>query len=208
MAELPTVQRSLELYAGLMEEAKERLNVIFDVAHWEKIPPKYVTEFCALQFRMLCEIVALGSLVAHGDIGTLDVKWLKDEKWQAAEIMKALGRLHPSFFPRQHKIIRNDDHVHFESVRGAITKEQMTTFYGKLGESLHMGTLARKLAGQAPRPYTLEEIKANAMSIHELLSIHLITLIDGTIVGCILRASNLNGRTQMFVASSSPPPGA
>jgi len=64
------------------------------------------------------------------------------------------------------------------------------------------------LAGQAPRPYTLEEIKANAMSIHELLSIHLITLIDGTIVGCILRASNLNGRTQMFVASSSPPPGA
>lgn len=207
MTKLPTVQQSLSLYASLMEEAKERLNVIYDVAHWDKIPSKYVTEFCSLQFRMLCEIVALGSLVAHGDVGDLEIARLKADRWHAAEIMKALERLHPTFFPRPHTITRKDGYVHFDTVQGALSKDAMCTFYGKLGSMLHMGTLARRWSGETHRPFTLDEIKTNALALHELLRVHLITLRDGTVVGCILRAANLGGRVQVFVAGSNPPPG-
>ncbi|NQW49933.1 MAG: hypothetical protein HQ465_01710 [Rhodospirillales bacterium] len=206
MSGAPTVEQALSLYASLMEEAKERLDVIHAVAHWKELSPKYATEFCALQFRMLCEIVALGSLVAHGDIGSLDTEWLKEKKWQAAEIMKALGRLHPAFFPRAHTYIKTEGHGHFATVPNALSKEAMTSFYGKLGDILHMGTLARKWSGESIRPFTYEEIKGNAEAINDLLKVHLITLKDGTVVGCILRAADLGGVANVFVAGLVSPP--
>lgn len=206
MSASPNVEQALSLYASLMEEAKERLDVICAVAHWKDISPKYVTEFCALQFRMLCEIVALGALVAHGDIGTLEVEKLKAEKWQAAVIMKALERLHPAFFPRAHTYTKTEGKGHFATVPNALTREAMSTFYGKLGDILHMGTLARKWAGESIRPFTQEEIIRNAQAIHDLLKVHMITLKDGTLVGCILRTVDQGGRASAFVAGVISPP--
>lgn len=202
----PTVEQSLKLYASLMEEAKERLDVISAVARWKEISPKYATEFCALQFRMLCEIVALGCLVAHGDIGSLEVRKLKEEKWHAADIMKALGKLHPAFFPRPHTYTKIEGAGHFATVPDPLTKEDMSLFYGRLGDVLHMRTLARKWAGEAVKPYTYEEIRSTAHAIYDLLKVHLITLKDGTVMGCILKAVDQGGRANVFVAGTVSPP--
>ncbi len=61
--------RTLKLYLALMEEARVRLDAINHAFQNDAgLPPRMVRETCYLQLRFLCEIIALGCLVAHGDI--------------------------------------------------------------------------------------------------------------------------------------------
>jgi hypothetical protein len=60
---------AINLYAAIMEEAKIRLNSIdMALAGTTILPHQLVREFCFLQLRMLCELIALGCLTAHGDV--------------------------------------------------------------------------------------------------------------------------------------------
>jgi hypothetical protein len=202
------VKEALELYASLMEDTKERLEIIGTTAHMEGMPPKYVTEFCTLQFRMICENIALGCLLAHGDVGSLQINnKLRQDKWHAGELMTVLNKLHPAFFPRPHVLTRPEGRpAHFESVPSSVTKEVLTEFYGRTGDTLHRGTLVDRWNGKATRPYTREEIMATGQAIVDFLKVHLITLVDGTVLGCILRDSGRQGRVNAFVAGHVPPP--
>src|SRR5690242_15713425 len=68
---MPTKSQNdaMNLYAGLMTEIKVRINAInTGTMNQIPVPPPLVKEFCFLQIRMICELVALGCLVAHGDI--------------------------------------------------------------------------------------------------------------------------------------------
>lgn len=82
------------LYAGLMNEA--RLRIQFSEAVLESdLPDRLAEEFCYLQLRLLCEVIALACLVAHGDIRTK--KMLRESK--LIVIFKELERLHADFYP-------------------------------------------------------------------------------------------------------------
>jgi hypothetical protein len=62
-------QESMNLYGGIMEEVKIRLNCIaMAAAGATGLPHPLARELCFLQLRMICELIALGCLVAHGDI--------------------------------------------------------------------------------------------------------------------------------------------
>jgi hypothetical protein len=61
------------------------------------LPGKAIQEFCVLEIRMVCELIALACVVAHGD-DIADSNKLEKE-WQAGRIVSALERLHPGFFP-------------------------------------------------------------------------------------------------------------
>ena len=80
------------LYADLMEEAKARIAAIDTAINKTTalLPPTFIQEFCFLQLRMLCELIALGCLVAHGDIA--ETSKLKAE-WSADDIIKALKKI-------------------------------------------------------------------------------------------------------------------
>lgn len=56
------------LYANIMQEIKIRIAAV-DAETMNQLPvvPPLVKEFCYLQFRMICEPIAVGCLVAHGD---------------------------------------------------------------------------------------------------------------------------------------------
>jgi hypothetical protein len=57
------------VYTSVMEEAKFRaLSVNTLTGSQIGLPVSLLREFCFLQLRMLCELIALGCLVAHGDI--------------------------------------------------------------------------------------------------------------------------------------------
>ena len=76
-------QHAIDLYADLMEEVKIRLSCI-EIAVSGKLflPSKIVEEICYLQLRMLCELIALGCLTAHGDIAkskSLQKAWAADK---------------------------------------------------------------------------------------------------------------------------------
>src|SRR5262245_54958017 len=92
-------QAAMKLYAGLMEEAKARLHAVEHAINGRLglASAQIIREFCYLQFRLLCEVIALGCLTAHGDI-THASKLRKE--YAADKIIKQLEELHPEFYPR------------------------------------------------------------------------------------------------------------
>lgn len=70
MAKTDPKLEAASLYADLMNEVKVRIAAI-DAGTGGllgALPAPIVQEHCYLQLRMCCELIALGCLVAHGDI--------------------------------------------------------------------------------------------------------------------------------------------
>src|SRR5215204_5499335 len=82
---------SIQLYADLLGEAKIRIGIINHfITGKAELPGPLIRESAFLQLRMLCELIALGCLVAHGDI-TRRTKLRKE--WSAYRIIA--GKLTP-----------------------------------------------------------------------------------------------------------------
>jgi len=62
-------------------------------------PSVIVREFCYLQLRMLCELIALACLVAHGDITAAQPNKLR-KAYEADKILAQLATLHQHFYPQ------------------------------------------------------------------------------------------------------------
>ena len=71
---------AMDLYANLMAEVKVRMTSIEMACSGQTgLPGPLVREFCFLQLRLICELIALGCLTAHGDIkATQSKKWGKE----------------------------------------------------------------------------------------------------------------------------------
>jgi hypothetical protein len=88
------------LYANILEEIKLRISAINHCTLGRSgLAPPFVKDFCYLQIRMLCELVALGCLVAHGDVKETSTNSMR-RQWSADKIMDSLERLHPDFYPK------------------------------------------------------------------------------------------------------------
>jgi hypothetical protein len=86
-----------KLYANLLEEIKLRIASINHCTLGQSgLAAPFVKDFCYLQIRMICELVALGCLVAHGDIKEASSKNMQGA-WSAEKIMSTLERCIPTF---------------------------------------------------------------------------------------------------------------
>jgi hypothetical protein len=90
---------TVHVYTALMNEVKIRM----DAFNWlvggrSGLSGPIIRESCFLQLRFMCELIALGCLVAHGDINSTKSTRLKDE-YAPDKILKQLGQLHPDFYP-------------------------------------------------------------------------------------------------------------
>jgi hypothetical protein len=58
------------LYCNLTEEIKIRhMSIVAAIQGFAPRQPQIIiSEFCSLQLRLICEIIAIGCLAAHGDI--------------------------------------------------------------------------------------------------------------------------------------------
>lgn len=169
-----------------MEEIKIR--VAATVATRNAPPPlpgAIVQEFCLLQIRMICELIALGCLVAHGDI-TKANKLTKF--YQADRIMHALEQLHPDFFPMPVvETMRGSSHHYLEMRNsGFLTKPEFIKLYSQTcGNGLHRGSLKNLLSAKQPRQFEPQRISELIAKIQGLLNSHVITLTGGeTILVC------------------------
>src|SRR5262245_58960282 len=90
-------REALNDYSALMLEAKHRL-LAMDAALGGRtgLPHGAICEFGFLQLRMLCELIAIGCLTAHGDLETGKLK----KTYEADKIIRRLERLHSEFYPR------------------------------------------------------------------------------------------------------------
>lgn len=103
---MPTTSdiEAADAYRRVMEEAKLRalsMNTVLSGAI--ALPVPLLNEFCYPQLRILCELIALGCLVAHGDIHETKSRDFQ-KSYHAGDIVKRLAKLHPNFYPSPRKL--------------------------------------------------------------------------------------------------------
>jgi hypothetical protein len=205
------------VYIKLMEEVKYRawgVNMALDRPH--EIPPPLIREFCYLQLRMMCELVALGCLVAHGDIAK---NQYFQKAYKADEILNQLAGLHPEFYPTPvvPKIYQMNEfnpisgklrqNVHLEPFPGPfLTKNELIALYRRCGDILHKGNLRKLLSQQdeAEPPADLySDIKVDGQKMLALLSNHTIMRIGRQFYFLVhLSVTSLGGIVQVNIGET------
>jgi hypothetical protein len=189
---------ALSTYSGLMEEAKQRLlDMDTALAGQTGLTDGSVCEFCFLQLRMLCEVIALGCLTAHGD---LQVGKLKQD-WKADRIVRRLEELHSDFYPIAATQTMAGPDLYDAVLRkdGFLTKEELLKLYWKCGDVLHRGSL-QTLPLLRSLSADIKEIKDWKQKIEVLLDYHAIFMCDNkTLVLFVLRNRENNNQVQWLI---------
>src|SRR4051812_46140926 len=107
---------TLEIYKNLMEEVKIRIDAVVSMFDKKIIPDPLIEEFCFLQVRMICELIALACLIAHGTIISHDAKKIQ-KQYKPADIMQQLADINPDFYPHPLKSTRTGPtSIHYEDI--------------------------------------------------------------------------------------------
>jgi hypothetical protein len=163
-------------YGRLMNEIRARLDSI-DVIRKRLIPyvPPYISiESEYLQLRIVCELIAVGCLLAHGDISATHAKQLRKSKYPS-EIIPALEKLHPDFYPVPFDVNGERETVVSD---GFLTKEKLLELYGECSGAVHRGSLHSLAKGPQQK---IERVGYWVNLIKRLLVHHRITLVDSTV---------------------------
>lgn len=135
---------AINFYADILNEINVRIEILNKVINEQLgLPVPIIREISYLQLRMMCELVAIGCLVAHGDIDDTKSNNLQTE-FNAEKILKRLTSLHPNFYPHPVRLIKNGDSIHFERIEdGFLTKSELINLYTNCGDKLHRGRLKK-----------------------------------------------------------------
>jgi len=138
-------------YLKLMHELGVRLDLVARACDGRmNLAPPYAFEYCYLQYRRICELLALGCLQLHGDLPAAKTRDAVKE-WNAERIMSLLRRNHPHAFPQCVVATKIDGGWSYvaNSKPNALTFSDFKTLYSKCGEVLHRGTI-RSIEAERP----------------------------------------------------------
>jgi hypothetical protein len=197
-----------DLYCNLMVEVRWRTDLVSGVLQGTfGLPRLAAYELCYLQFRLICELVALGALAAHGDIPAAKSGRLI-KAYQADAILNGLEKLHPDFYPQPSRQIVGPDGKVKEVVpikSGFMTKPELVALYHQCGDLLHRGTL-RAIKPRTAGDFT--KIQEIVTKIITLLNHHQINLIDPKYALFVLMKGKDDGKVHAAlmakIGSSSP----
>jgi hypothetical protein len=197
-----------QLYAHLLEEAKIRIaSIEAAISGRMGLPTQLVREYSYLQLRMLCEVIALGCLTAHGEIKATQAAKLQKE-YAADRIIKRLEDLHPNFYPHAIRGTVSQGHLHIDRLEsGFLTKAELIKLYTRCGEQLHRGSLKNLLAstGQT-RILNFQDIADWTNKIVTLLNEHHIASVDNlSHFICVLKRTQSNDHAAVAIATSPLP---
>jgi hypothetical protein len=191
----PKQVRAINLYANLMDEVKVRIaSINAALVGGTGLPPLILREFCFLQLRMLCELIALGCLTAHGDIE--ETTRLR-KQYAADRIVGELERLHPTFYPWP---LREVGPKQFEGINeGFLTKVDLIKLNGECGNVLHRGSL-KKLLSPREASGDLCDVAKWGNRITTLLGIHgLLLIYSNTSFLCMLQNIDNGNNVQIVI---------
>jgi hypothetical protein len=165
-----------DLYQSIMTEVMIRSYSINSATKAPSgIPQPLIREYCFLQLRMLCELIALGCLVAHGDI--TKTKYFQNA-YKADDILQRLEKLNPDFYPYPFKptfLPPSPSHpggeLRMEDIESDhLKKNDLIKLYAKCGSVLHKGSLRNLLAiNMTPEPDPHREISFWGQKVINLL---------------------------------------
>ena len=167
-------QHAIDLYAALVREVRQRIETI-NFVMGTQLPDAMKRETCFLQLRMLCETIAIGCLVANGDIAEPKIKDFEKE-WAATKILKRLEEINPHYFPQQ--VTLQPGRIDANTNPNALTKAELFDLYGKSGDVLHLGSVKKILAIDPLKQKTvdLSDIIPWTQKIADLMSAHMIVI--------------------------------
>jgi hypothetical protein len=168
-----------QLYADLMDESRIRVHAVRDIIDARNLwTPRLLQEFAYLQLRMLCETIAVGCPVAHGDVeGRNTLK-----SWRPNDIIRRLGELNPDFFPRGVRIRAEGGVVNLDDYPvPQLTKRELIDLWDECGRYLHRGS-AKNIMGEHGKmlDVDLTKIMDQGQKILNLLDQHVISSADKT----------------------------
>ncbi|HEY0412328.1 MAG TPA: hypothetical protein VGD66_04215 [Allosphingosinicella sp.] len=159
-------------------------------------------EFCLIQLRMICELFAVGCLVAHEKVRATRGTAFR-ELYNAEKIMAALGKLHADFYPVPVSLASQDGHHHATPLtKGFLTKKDLKSIYTFCLEFLHRGKVKDFLDGKR-REYDWGFMIDHADKITRLLSIHYIKMADSQDRYVIHMHANAAGDVETYVIAPS-----
>jgi hypothetical protein len=191
-----------QIYADLMDEARIRIHAIRDtIDARESWAPRLLQEFVYLQLRTLCETIALGCLVAHGDITNRSTL----KRWEIPAIMKEMGKLNPDFYPRPVRIqflptiVRLHDYS-----EPFLSKAELTKLWKRSGSFVHRGSAKDLLAEQGSQlVVNLDPVIEWGRKILNLLEQHIISSADKkSHVLAVLSHVPSGGRSKVWISKS------
>ncbi len=209
MQELSSEQReAITAYANILDEARTRILSINTILSGTSSLPSWLSaELGYIQLRMLCELVALGCLVAHGDIEATKSNKLQDA-YAADNIIKRLGQLHSNFYPRPIICNFSPSNIHIEHVEsGFLTKDELLTLYYECGDHLHRGSLKKIYHPSSPKqPPQIEQVLKWGKKFSILLSQHQISsFTNHKHFLCFISHHQANGNAFVAIAQSPEP---
>jgi hypothetical protein len=196
------------LYSALMEEVKIRIATINTLVGGKTgLLGPVVQESCYLQFRFLCELVALSCLVAHEDINATQANKFRKE-YSADKILKQLEELHPDYYPFPSTLTTKPgaSEIFLHKEGNFLKKTELIDLYVKCGDRLHRGSLKKLLSPKTPVQVNFYEMAAVGQKFENLLSTHTISRLSGNPLFCVLRTIEAAGRVQVSILSSGAPP--
>lgn len=171
----------LERYLHLAREIVIRIDLVAAACYGHlNMTPPYAREYCYLQYRRICELIALGCLLLHGDLSNVQSQKTKKE-WNAHNIMKILIRSHKHAFP-QSVIVESDGKLSnylANSKPNALTLDDFNNLYAECGEVLHRGTIKSLEEGGAIKKEDYDKIIEWSHKICDLLNQHIIARSSG-----------------------------
>jgi len=130
-------------YLPLMHELATRMDLVAAACEGRlNLSAPYAREVAFLQFRRMCELIALGCLQLHGDLPHTQTQSAKKE-WHAERIMQMLHKDYPHAFPQAATRTKTADgwRIQANSKPGALTRAEFKELYSECGEVLHRGTI-------------------------------------------------------------------
>jgi hypothetical protein len=127
-----------------------------------------VREICYLQFRFLCEIIALGCLIAHGDI--TETHALRGT-YEPGKIIKKMERLNRDFYPEP--VEATSSGIFGRSNLPHLTKQELPKLCAKSGDILHRTPMVKFLETPPSQVQLISPILWNGAIRSGPFSIHI-----------------------------------
>jgi hypothetical protein len=195
-------------YASIMREIKLRCESINTITRSGlPVPPPFLQEYGFLQLRMICELIGLACLVAHGDIAT-GTRALNSKAYKPGEILNALENLHPSFFPRAKTLNSKPGEIEIlEGSKNAASREEVIALWGRCGDYLHRGGIKQLASPKVTGIVDFRGITEPGQKILDLLSIHFISRKNAKFHFLVTLSTPQAGGDVLVSIAESPPNG-
>jgi hypothetical protein len=202
---LSKLDEARRLYADLMDEARWRLHALNRaIAERDQWAPKLLNEFCYLQFRMLCEQIAVACLVAHGDVTRKGIQ----KKYEPHIIMAELEKINPDFFPKGKRIRVDGEGVHLDDYDvPQLTKKELFKLWSLAGNELHQKNAKGRFANLGrPIVVNVDPLIAYTNKLVALLDQHVISSADKR-THLVVALSHEQANFECLVSVAKSPPG-